>query len=362
MTTVADVVEYLENIAPSDLAAEGDPVGLQAGRLASIVNKLYVSVDTSPPVIDKAIEMGADMIVAHHPLIYTPLASLAEDGTIAAKSVVKLIRAHAALYVMHTNWDMAPGGVNDVLANVLGVIGCIPLTNISQDTFYKIVVFVPDEAVEPVRNAMAEAGAGRIGQYTHCSFRVKGTGSFVPLPMADPYVGDIGKLAEVDEYRLEMVCVGSWVQNVLEAMVEKHPYDQVAYDVYELTNEPVIYGYGRVGNLREPMSLEEFAEHVRVTLGVKYIKIAGDTEKPIKRVAVCGGSGSSQFKEAAALGADAYVTGDTKHHDILDANALGLAVIDAGHFETEKPAMVLLADMLKKQYAGNGVNVEYIEG
>lgn len=360
MTTIADLINELENIASPDLADDGDRIGLQVGNRRSEVKRICVSVDTSPPVIDLAICKKADIIVSHHPLIYTPLTSVAQDDPVAER-IVKLIHANAALYVMHTNYDTAPGGINDVLGKKLGVHHSIPLTQRKQDNLYKIAVFVPEEAVEKVRNAMADAGAGIIGQYTHCSFRTSGIGSFVPLPAARPYIGSEGKLEEVEEYRLEMVCVGSWLDNVVAEMLREHPYDEVAYDIYQLDNDPITYGYGRVGTLEKEMKLKEFSDHIKKTLDVKHLKVAGDLDKPIRRVAFCGGGASSLFREAAKAGADVYITGDTKHHDILDANALGLAIIDAGHFETEKPGMEALADKLKQSYSGVGIEVEYIE-
>ena len=360
MTTIADLINELDNIAPPDLADDGDPIGLQVGNRSFEVKRVCVSVDTSPPVIDMAIRKKADILVSHHPLIYTPLTSVAQDDPVADR-VVKLVLANVALYVMHTNYDTAPGGINDVLGKKLGVHHSTPLTQTKQDNLYKIAVFVPEEAVERVRNAMADAGAGRIGQYTHCSFRTSGIGSFVPLPAARPYIGSEGKLEEVEEYRLEMVCVGSWLENVVSEMLSKHPYDEVAYDIYALDNEPISYGYGRVGALEKEMKLGEFAEHIKRALNVEYLKVAGELDKSVKRVAFCGGGASSLFKEAVKAGADVYITGDTKHHDILDANALGLAMIDAGHFETEKPGMEALADKLMQIYPGSGMEIEYIE-
>ncbi len=360
MIAVADIIEELEVIAPPELADESDPIGLQVGSRSKHVRRICVSVDTSPPVVDAAIAGKADLLVAHHPLIYAPLKSMDESDPVALR-VAKLITANAALYVMHTNYDTAPGGVNDVLARILGVVDCRPLTNRREDTFHKVCVFVPEEAVARVMSAMAEAGAGRIGQYTHCSFRTPGTGSFVGLPAAQPYVGATGKLEEVAEYRLEMLCVESWLDNVVAAMREEHPYDEVAYDIYELANEPVVYGYGRVGSLHEEMALAKFADHIKSALDVEQIKVAGDPDTNVRIVAFCAGGGSSLFKEAAAAGADVYVTGDTKHHDILDANALGLAIVDAGHFETERPAMAALTERLTKAFSARGVEVEFIQ-
>lgn len=360
MLTVADLIGELEDIAPSELAEDDDRIGLQAGSLDTELSRVCVSVDSSSPVIATAIARGAQILVSHHPLIYKPMTSMAESDPVASR-LAALIRANASLFVMHTNYDTAPGGINDALAQKLGALDAAPLTNRKQDKFYKIAVFVPEEAVELVRNAMAEAGAGRIGQYTHCSFRSQGTGSFVPLPAAYPYIGSTGKLEEVNEYKLEMVVAGGWLDIVLDEMIDKHPYDEVAYDVYELANEPIVYGYGRVGTLEKESTLAEFSGRVKSVLKLEYMKVAGDPGKKLKRVALCGGSGSSLYKEAVRARADVLVTGDTKHHDILDAAELGLAMIDAGHFETEKPGMVVLVERLKKTFAGSGLEIEYIE-
>lgn len=360
MPTVSDIVEELEAIAPPELAEDDDRIGLQVGAFHSEARKLCVTVDTSPATVARAIESKADLLVAHHPLIYQPLTSMVEASPVPIQ-VAELIRAGVSLYVMHTNYDVVPGGINDVLAQVLGVRDCQPLTISKQDKFYKIVVFVPEEAVERVRNAMADAGAGRIGQYTHCSFRAQGIGSFVPLPAAQPYIGSTGRLEEVEEYRLEMVCVGSWLDITIAEMLDKHPYDEVAYDVYELANDPISYGLGRVGTLDNEIALSEFADSVNSALHPAYLKVHGDVGKPVRRVALCGGGGSSLYRDAARAGADVFVTGDTKHHDVLDANALGLAVIDAGHFDTERPGMIALSERLKKSLADRAVEVEFIQ-
>ncbi|MGI6295807.1 MAG: Nif3-like dinuclear metal center hexameric protein [Armatimonadota bacterium] len=360
MASVFDIVNDLENIAPPQLADPEDKIGLQAGDMATQVKHVCVVVDVTDRVIETAIERRSDMIVAHHPLIFKPLTSVAQTNPVQRR-LIALIKANIALFVMHTNYDAARGGINDVLAEALGVVGSEILTTQATDPFVKVVVFVPAEAVEEVRNAMSDAGAGVIGQYTHCSFRSAGTGSFVPMSAAHPYIGSAGKLEEVDEYRLEMICTASETNDVVDAAVEAHPYDEVAYDIYELANEPVSYGYGRIGSLDEEMTLSAFADRVKAALGLEYIKVAGNVDQKIRRVAVCGGSGSGQYKEAAAAGADVYVTGDTKHHDILDANDLGLSIIDAGHFHTEKPGMVALANRLKRMYENHGIEVDYVE-
>lgn len=360
MPTIDDFIHELDEIAPPDLADSGDHIGLQVGDGSWEVRRVCVSVDTSDAVVEAAVECKADLLIAHHPLIHAALTSLTVDDPVARR-VTKLVRADTAVFVLHTNYDTAPGGINDALAAKLGVLDCEPLTRRKSDPFVKIAVFVPEEAVEDVRNAMAEAGAGVIGQYTHCSFRTPGIGSFVPLETARPYIGKAGRLEEVEEYRLEMICAASWADNVITAMLEAHPYDEVAYDIYQLANEPAHYGYGRVGTLDKQVGIREFAQKVKTALELDRVGVWGDLDKQVRRVALCGGGGSSLFKEAAQAGADVYVTGDTKHHDRLDAGALGLAMIDAGHFETEKPGMMALTERLRKTFAGSGVEIEYVE-
>jgi len=357
---ISDLITILENIAPPDLANDKDSIGLQVGDRGHEVRRVCVSLDTTREIIDQAISLRADILVSHHPLIRDPLAFVSGDDPVARR-VISLVVSDTALYVMHTNFDAAPGGTNDVIADLLGLVDRSPLEANRRDPFCKIAVFVPEDHVEGVRNAMAEAGAGRIGMYTHCSFRTPGVGTFVPLPLARPFIGSVGKLEEVEEYRLEMICAGSWLEEVLAAMLEAHPYEEVTYDVYELANEPITYGYGRVGNLKSETTLPEFAEIVRSALAPKYMKVEGDSSKPIRRVALCTGSGSGLWADAVKAGADVYVTGDTKHHDILDANAAGLAIIDAGHFDTEAPGMRSLAERLRLSLGGSGVEVTYIQ-
>ena len=360
MATVADLVDELERIAPPELAEDGDRIGLQVGSPASEVRRVCVAVDVTDRVIEQALARNAGLIVSHHALIYAPLTSVAE-GTPVTDRIARLIRANAAVFVMHTNYDVADGGVNDVLADKLGVKECCVLEPRKREKLYKVAVFVPEEAIEKVRGAMANSGAGVIGQYSHCSFRTRGTGSFLPSESARPHVGSSGKLEEVDEFRLEMICSGSQLDAVVASMTDAHPYEEVAYDVYELANPPITRGYGRVGTLDAAMSLADFAERVRRELDVRYLRVFGDSDKRVSRVALLGGGGSSDYKLAAASGADVYVTGDMSHHDILDANALGLAIIDAGHFETERPGMLALVERLRDAFPGASLDVDYVE-
>ncbi len=357
---IADVVNWLEEVAPRWMADEGDPGGLQVGDPTADVSRVCLAVDASMPVIDKAIAQGAEMLVVHHPIIFSPVSTLMTGDPLADR-LTKLIRAGIAVYSMHTNLDTAPGGNSDVLAELLGLQHASPLTNRRQDALHKIAVFVPVESVDTVRDAMAAAGAGRIGDYSHCSFRSAGTGTFVPLDGAHPYIGDVGRLEEVEEHRLEMICPGSLLHTVTEAMRSAHPYEEVAFDVYRLANEPIKFGFGRVGTLEKPVSLRGLAERVRSALDLDCMRVAGDTEREISRVAICPGSGTRYASDALKAGADVYVAGELKHFDILDANAQGMAMIDAGHFETEKPGVVALADRMHRELSGRGLQVGYME-
>lgn len=354
-----EIVLALEKIAPPRLADEGDRIGLQVGDLSSDISKVIVAVDPTPAVIDYTVSSGAGLLICHHPLIFSPLETLA-TGMPVKDNVIKLIKADIALYVMHTNYDSAPEGVNDVLADRLGVQVTGLLTTRHRERKLKLAVFTPPEATDALRNAMADAGAGIIGNYTHCSFRSDGVGTFVPLPEAKPYVGDVGKLQEESEYKLEMI-VPEWrLSRVLDAMISKHPYEEVAYDIYPLENEPYSYGYGRVGRLEKPMKLSDFRRVVEESLESHRIRVIGNLDKLVKVVALCGGGGKRLIPDAVAAGADVYVTGDVGHHDFLDADALGLAVIDAGHFETERPGMESLALRLSREYAGKSVTFEFV--
>jgi dinuclear metal center YbgI/SA1388 family protein len=359
MLRVSDVVWEVERIAPPRLAHSGDPIGLQVGRSDAQVAKILVSVDPSRNVVEKAAGGQGTMLVSPHPLIYSPLASLGDDGPVARR-VVKLIQAGAAFFAAHTNFDAAPGGTNDSLADALGLVGCEVLGGVGEG-LCKIVAFVPEESLQKVMEAMLDAGAGHIGPYSHCSFRIPGTGTFLPMDGANPRIGSVGKLETVPEIRLEMVCEKHLKEDVVAAMLAAHPYEMPAYDVYELANAGPATGLGRIGSLPEPVSLSAFADCVRSRLGLSTMRVRGEADRIISRVALVAGGGSSMFRDAARARADVFITGDTRHSDLVDAEVLGLATIDAGHFETEKPGVLKLTEKLKSALASSGTDVEYVE-
>ncbi|MFQ3549247.1 MAG: Nif3-like dinuclear metal center hexameric protein, partial [Armatimonadota bacterium] len=274
--------------------------------------------------------------------------------------IINALKAGISVYVMHTNYDSATNGINDILASTLDLQNTSILFPRRDNTLYKICVFVPNQSIDVVRNSMAENGAGIIGEYSYCSFRSLGIGSFLGSESSNPTIGEKSKLEEVEEYKLEMVCHKSKLEQVISGMIAAHPYEEPAYDVIELYNGASQYGYGRVGNLKREMLLSEFTDMVQQNLNVEYIKVKGNDNKLIKKVAVCGGSGSSLYTSAIANKADVFVTGDTKYHDMVSADFNGLAMIDAGHFETEKPGMLSLCSKLQAEFE-NKINISYIE-
>lgn len=335
--TVADLARWIERLAPAHLAEPWDRVGLQCGEPGMEVRRAMTALTVTPGVIEQAAAFGAEAIVAHHPLIYKDMSALRYDDRVGA--LLKMLAERSmALYVAHTNLDAAAGGVNDWLAERLGLQGAIPLVPSQRgEAQYKLVTFVPLDAVEAVRSALAGAGAGVIGDYTHCTFGVEGMGTFLPQAGASPYVGAVGRLESVREVRLEILVPEGVKEEALRALRAAHPYEEVAVDLYPLASaSPVLTGIGRVGELPETLDAEEFAAKVKKSLSLPKVRLSGARVHEVRRVAVVGGSGGSFVRRAKQMGADALVTGDVDYHDADEARFLGLLIVDAGHFGTER--------------------------
>ena len=340
MARVAQIAEAVEQIAPLPLAEEWDNCGLQVGDPEEQTNRVLVALTPVPEVFDEAVEKGADFLLFHHPLIFDPLKAIL-TSSYPGDLVARAIRNGLAVYAAHTSYDAAPAGVSVALARTLGLRG--PLRVLSpRGALRKVVVFVPEENVNVVANALADAGAGVIGDYTECTFRTQGTGTFRGGDEANPYLGEKGRLEEVEEVRIETVVPAHTVDRAVGAATAAHPYEEVALDVYPVEGSPEGYGYGRVGTLPGHLTARELREHVSDSLGFPS-RLVGDPGRRIETVAVLGGSGGSFIPEVAASGAQAYVTGDINYHDTLLAESLGLSVIDAGHAATELPSLEPLA-------------------
>ena len=345
MTNIGEIEAAIENVAPASLAESWDNCGLQVGEATSAVGRVLVALTPLPEVFDEAEGIGADFLLFHHPLIFGGLDRV-DTGSYPGHLISRAIRGNLAVYAAHTNYDAAPEGVSVALADALGLRD--PSEVISpRGGLRKLVVFVPEENVEQVVAALEEAGAGRIGDYTRCTFRTPGTGTFLPGESADPYLGNRGELEKAPEVRLETIVPAHLADRAAAAAAEAHPYEETALDVYPVDGHPDGCGYGRAGWLPQPLTPGGLTEKVSEALGFP-ARLVADPEpgRDIERVAVLGGSGGSFIREAAASGARAYVTGDLDYHDALLAESLGLTAIDAGHAATELPSLGPLARKL----------------
>jgi dinuclear metal center YbgI/SA1388 family protein len=350
-----EVIQLFEQFSPKSLAMEGDKIGLQIGRLNKKVNRIMIALDVLENVIDEAIEKNVQLIIAHHPIIYRPLKNLLTD-TVQGKMIEKLLANDIAVYAAHTNLDVAKGGVNDLLAEALGLVDAEVLVPTFDTKLKKLVVFVPVSHAEGIRQALGNAGAGFIGNYSHCSFSANGKGRFLPGETANPYVGKAGQIEEVDEVRLETIVPEQLLKKTITAMIKAHPYEEVAYDVYPVENKGEVLGLGRVGKVSE-MTLGQFAEKVKEVLEVEHVRVVGDLNSKVKKVAVMGGDGNKYFMSAKFKGADVYVTGDIYYHTAHDAMMQGLNMIDPGH-NVEKVMKKGLTATLQKMCKESGFDVE----
>lgn len=340
------ITNALEKIAPRALAESWDNVGLQIGHPNQGVNRIMAVLDITDENVRWAIDNKIDLIIAHHPLILKPISHIRSDMAQGAL-LSNLIKNNIAVFILHTNIDMANGGLNDSLAEKLGLVNVEILKISNEEKLYKIVTFVPKTHYEQVFKIMMSKGAGHIGNYSHCAFQCDGKGSFLPLENSQPFIGTNGRLEVVEEVRLETIVGEKHLNKVVNAMIKAHPYEEVAYDVYTLNNKGVKSGLGRKGLLQNKVSLHDFACHVKEKLSVLTVGVIGSYDKTISKVAVCGGSGSSLINDAYFAGLDVLVTGDVKYHEAQMATALGIAVVDAGHFATEIHIAEFLAKYLK---------------
>lgn len=347
VTNVGEIAVAIEQLAPSPLAESWDNCGLQAGDPTAEVDRILVALTPLPEVFEEAEESGADFLLFHHPLIFGGLDSV-DANSYPGNLISRAIRNGITVYAAHTSYDAAPGGVSVALAEAIGLEG--PLKIVSpRGELRKLVVFVPEENVEQVADALDGAGAGVIGDYTHCTFRTPGTGTFLPGDSADPYLGKRGELEKVSEIRLETVVPAHLASRAAAAAITAHPYEETALDVYPVDGHPSGCGYGRVGRLPRPLTSEELVDRTSSSLGFP-ARLVASTEpgRRVSEVAVLGGSGGSFIREVSASGAQAYITGDLDYHDALLAESLDLVAIDAGHAATELPSLPPLARRLSE--------------
>jgi dinuclear metal center YbgI/SA1388 family protein len=346
VATVREWIAVLDRLYPPSWAEDWDNPGLQVGDPRAAVARVLVALDPTMDVIQEAAAKRAELLVTHHPLVFRPLTALDLSQPVPT-AVAEALARGVAVMACHTNADVASPGVSDILARSIGLQDVRPLVTTASGRRVKLVTFVPPEATPKVLEAMAGAGAGLIGEYDTCSFRVRGTGTFRPGGAATPAVGEKGELNEVEEDRLEILVPRDHLSAAVEAMVGVHPYEEVAYDVYPLEGTGGM-GLGRVGELPEDTTARDLAARCERALGVS-VRLAGADDRRVRRIAVCGGSGGSLVLEAVRSGADAFVTGDLKHDHALQADEAGLVAIDGGHHGTEWPFVLHLADRLSRE-------------
>ncbi len=350
--TLGGIIDVLDAAYPPALAQGWDSVGLVCGDPEEPVESVLIAVDATAAVVDRAIGSGAQLLLAHHPLLLRGVDTVGAH-TPKGALVHRLIRSGCALFTAHTNADSADPGVSDALADALGLTVTGPLSPAPEPGLDKWAVMVPRDDAEGVRAAMFTAGAGRIGDYDRCSWSVEGDGQFRPLDGADPAIGAVGGLERVREYRVEMVAPRALREDVRAALRRAHPYEEPAYDLIELAGEPAAQGLGRVCELPRQETLAEFTERVAAALPptVWGVRAAGDPGRPVRRVAVCGGSGDSMLGAAAAAGADAYVTADLRHHPADEhLRTGGPALVDVAHWASEFPWCAQAAEVLRRAF------------
>lgn len=350
MPTVAELSAHLERFAPCATAADWDNVGLLFGDPAASVGRALTCLTLTPDVVAEAVREGANLIISHHPVLFRAVKKLTAttpDGQVA----LPLLRAGIAVYSPHTAFDNCAGGINDGLCRRLGVMNATPLRPREARRQCKLVVFVPDTDLQKVSDAVFAAGAGVIGQYNECSFRLAGTGTFYGTDSANPTIGQKGRREEVSEWRLEVLVPENLVAHVVASMRKAHSYEEPAFDVYPLRpgNEG---GEGRIGELQQPITLGELAKQAKTSLNATAVQIVGDPMRTVRKVALACGAAGEFLSDAIKRKADVFLTGEVRFHEALQARGTNVGLILPGHYATERPAIEDLAAKLAGDFPG----------
>lgn len=345
---IKDITQYLETIAPLALQESYDNSGLLVGNKDTEVTQALISLDCTEDVVQEAINKGCNLIISHHPIIFGGLKRLNGNNYIE-RTVIKAIQNNIALYAIHTNLDnVLNSGVNEKIAQKLGLEN-VKILSLKADLLCKLVTFCPTAQAPQVRQAIFNAGAGTIGQYDECSFNSEGIGTFRGGEGTNPVAGNAGTQHQEQEIRIETIFPAYMQGAVISALLQAHPYEEVAYDIYPLKNKHPQTGAGIIGQLSTAMEADAFLQHLKTQLkaeGIRYTPI----NKKIQKVAVCGGSGSFLLRDAISQNADAFVTADFKYHQFFDAENR-LMIVDVGHYESEQYTIELLAEILNKKFS-----------
>ncbi|MBK8944702.1 MAG: Nif3-like dinuclear metal center hexameric protein [Ignavibacteriae bacterium] len=351
-----NIIEHIENWAPPAISWEKDNVGLQIGSTKEKVTNIFLCLELTEKALNEALKKNCNFIFTHHPFLFKPLKKIDITSNPKSQIIEKLIKNNVTLFSAHTNLDFTKDGVSFELAKVLELQNIKFLVNQNSNQ-HKIVAFIPQENIEKVSEEMFKVGAGIIGDYEKCSFQLNGKGTFWGSENTNPNVGEKQKFEKVDEVRFEVI-VDSWnLKKAISTLKQNHPYEEPAFDIYELKNENLNYGFGAVGNLKKSMNKDEFLKFVCEKLKTENLRYSNFGNKKINKIAVCGGSGSDLLDSAIKIKADAFVTADIKYHSFQDAENK-ILFIDAGHYETEIHSLNAVKRKLEKLISEKSENIK----
>ncbi len=338
---VYEIFNILDQITPFFLQESFDNSGIQFADLDKEINKVLISLDVTQEVLEEAIKNKINLIITHHPLIFSPVKKISKQNN---PILFRVITNNINLISVHTNFDIAENGLNDYLAKLLDIKKIMPIQR-SLEKIYKLAVYAPIPYTPKISEAIFKAGAGKIGNYTETSFHITGKGTFRPMEGSRPFLGEIGKREEVEEIKIETVVTERFLKPVIQAMKKAHPYEEPAYDIFEiLSTSPS--GIGWLGELQKPLLLNQFSQYIKARLQTKYVRLIKSHSRPIKKIALCAGGGSFLLEQVSKLDLDLYITGDIKYHDALRAKEINLNILEVEHFDTEKFFVDALYDKL----------------
>lgn len=358
MIEISQIVSFIDEFAPLSFQEPYDNSGFLVGNLDEEAKGILVTLDITMPVIDEAISLGCNLIISHHPIIFSPIKSISASDT-TGRMIIHCIQNGISIYAAHTNADSVKGGVNFKIAEKIGLTNVNFLSS-SKMQLIKLVTFSPFSHAHIVREALFNAGAGHIGNYDQCSFNSKGEGTFRALENTNPYVGEKNLLHHEKEVRIEVILPEHIKNKVIQSLISVHPYEEVAYDIYPLLNKNNFAGIGVVGDLKNPMKPLDFLKQLKEVFNAENIKYTNPADEKILRVAVCGGSGSFLLKEAIQSGAQAFVSADFKYHQFFEGEDK-IMIADIGHYESEQFTKEIFYDILTKNLSNFAVHLSKID-
>lgn len=354
------IINVLEQLSPRKYAESWDNVGLLIGNDQVEIGKIMVALDINEAVVEEAVEKNVDLIITHHPFIFKGLKAIT-DKTYHGRLIRKLIKEDIHVYAAHTNLDIVENGLNDYLANQLGLEKLSILEVTGSENYYKLSTFVPENSINIVEIALYNAGAGKLGNYDQCGFKLEGEGCFRPLEGSTPAIGSLDQNETVKEIRFETIVPQSLIGKCEKALVKAHPYETPAYDMVRLENLVKSHGLGRIGVYNAPMTSGDFITQLKDVLSSDCIKVAGNLPEKISKVGLCTGAGVEFVYSAKRAGCDVYITGDLKYHEAQLAEQLGICIIDGGHYETENLYMTFLKNYLEEKCIEKNYEVRVIK-